>query len=276
MGRADITVNKVTHEVSVAWQRLTVSTSGAEDADVKARVATWASDPWYQGEINRVVGYTSGDLVRDYNGDNTMGAFINDAIYNDLNTDATPNNDVDMVFNNPGGLRADILTGGVNPFTLTHGLLFNVLPFGNATAVGDMSGAAILELLNQSATLFKGAIQVAGIKLIFYNYTDSKPGPQPWAWGAYDVKIKNRETGHWDDLDVNKTYRIATNEFLAPAGQDGFVAFKYVKNISYWGDMLDGVERWVSKTYTADNPYVAKKDGRIRRNGTATGGPSSR
>ncbi len=273
VGRADITVNKVTHEVSVAWQRLTVSPSGAEDAAVKARVATWASDPWYQGEINRVVGYTSGDLVRDYNGDNTMGSFINDAIYNDLNTDDTPANDVDMVFNNPGGLRADILTGGVNPFTLTHGLLFNVLPFGNATAVGDMSGAAILELLNQSATLFKGAIQVSGIKFIFYNYTDSKPGPQPWAWGAYNVQVKNKTTGHWEALDVNKTYRIATNEFLAPAGQDGFVAFKYVKNISYWGDMLDGVERWVSKTYTADNPYIAKKDGRIRRNGTATRGP---
>ena len=39
-----------------------------------------------------------------------MGAFVNDAIYNDLNTDATADNDVDMVFNNAGGLRADILT----------------------------------------------------------------------------------------------------------------------------------------------------------------------
>ncbi len=37
-----------------------------------------------------------------------MGYFINDAIYNDLNTDAVPENDVDMVFNNAGGLRADI------------------------------------------------------------------------------------------------------------------------------------------------------------------------
>ena len=100
-----------------------------------------------------------------------------------------------------------------------------------------------------------------------------QPGPQPWAWGAYDVKVKNRETGHWEPLDVNKTYRIATNEFLAPAGQDGFVAFKYMKNISYWGDMLDGVERWVAKTYTADNPYDGKLDGRITPQRHATRRP---
>ena len=50
---------------------------------------------------------------------------------------------------------------------------------------------------------------------------------------------------------MTKTYRIATNEFLAPAGQDGFVPFKYITNYhSYWGDMLDGVNRWVSKTYS--------------------------
>ena len=44
-------------------------------------------------------------------------------------------------------------------------MLFSVLPFGNATIVGDMTGAQILELLNQSATLFKGALQVSGIAL---------------------------------------------------------------------------------------------------------------
>ncbi len=273
VGRADITVDKATGAVTVAWQRLVVSPSGPEDPDVKARVATWANDPWYLSEINRVVGYTAVDLVRNYNGDGTMGAFVNDAIYKDLNTDATPDNDVDMVFNNPGGLRNDILTGGTVPYTLTHGMLFNVLPFGNATVVGDMTGAQIMELMNQSATLFKGALQVGGVRYAFYNYTDSNPGPQPWAWGALRVQVIDRTTGLWTNLDVHRTYRVATNEFLAPAGQDGFIAFKYLTNTSYWGDMLDGVERWVSKTYTIDNPYNKGLDGRITRLGDATSGP---
>ena len=195
VGRADITVDKATGNVTIAWQRLVVSPTGPEDPAIKARIAQWANDPWYQASVNRVVGYTGVSIIRDYNGDSLMGAFVNDAIYNDLNTDDTAANDVDMVFNNAGGLRADILAA-TNPFTLTHGVLYNVLPFGNQTIVGTMTGAEIQDLLNQSATLFKGALQVAGVRYIFYNYTDTKPGPQPWAWGAYNIMVKNRSTDH--------------------------------------------------------------------------------
>ena len=103
-----------------------------------------------------------------------MGALINDSIYNDLNTDGDSTNDVDMVFNNPGGLRTD-LTSSTKPFTLTYGMMFNILPFGNATLVGDMTGAQIVDLLNQSATLFKGALQVGGVRYKFYRYSDALP-----------------------------------------------------------------------------------------------------
>jgi 2',3'-cyclic-nucleotide 2'-phosphodiesterase (5'-nucleotidase family) len=274
VGRADITVDKATGQVTVNWQRLVVSTSGPEDPDVKAAIAVWANDPWYQSEINRVVGYTAVDITRNYNGDSLMGAFVNDAIYNDLNTDATAENDVDMVFNNPGGLRADILipAGSPMPFALTHGALYSVLPFGNATIVGDMTGAQIQELLNQSATLFKGALQIAGVRYKFYSYSDALPGPQPWAWGAWDIQVYDRAAGTWGPLQVDETYRIATNEFLAPAGQDGFTPFKYITNTSYWGDMLDGVERWVANTYTTASPYSGALDGRITRVGDSSGG----
>jgi uncharacterized repeat protein (TIGR01451 family) len=271
VGRADIGVDTVTGDVNVVWQPLVVSTSGDEDPDVKALVEEWASDPWYQSEINRVVGFSNVDLIRDYNGDSLMGKFVNDAIYNDLNTDAEPLNDADIVFNNPGGLRTD-LTSVTKPYTLTHGMLYSILPFGNATAVGDMTGAQIQDLLNQSATLFKGSIQVSGIRFSFYSYTDTLPGPQPYAWGAYDVTVLDRTTETWEPLMMTQTYRVATNEFLAPAGQDGFIPFKYMTNISYWGDMLDGVERWVSATYTITNPYDETLDGRITRNGTSAGG----
>jgi len=272
VGRADIGVDKTTGDVNVAWQPLVVSTSGDEDPAVKALVEEWASDPWYQSEINREVGFSNVDLVRNYDGDSLMGKFVNDAIYNDLNLDDDPLNDADMVFNNPGGLRAD-LTSITHPFTLTHGMLYSVLPFGNATAIGDMTGAQILDLLNQSATLFKGSIQVAGIRFSFYRYADALPGPQPYAWGAYDITVKNRDTEAWESLVMTKTYRVATNEFLAPAGQDGFIPFKYMTNISYWGDMLDGVERWVSTAYsTTASAYNEALDGRITRNGDDDGG----
>ena len=41
------------------------------------------------------------------NGDNMMGDFVDDAIYNYLNNDADPANDVDLFFNNAGGIRTD-------------------------------------------------------------------------------------------------------------------------------------------------------------------------
>jgi len=271
VGRADLTINTSTSATRVNWQPISVLTTMVTDTATANRLTTWTSDPAYQSLINQVIGFSNVDLVRNYdNGDNLMGEFINDAIYNDLNGDSNPANDADMVFNNAGGIRAD-LTSATKPFTLTYGMLFSVLPFGNATAVGDMTGAQIYDLLDQSATLFKGSLQESGIRFNFYNYTDTLPGPQPWAWGVYSVTVRNRTSGDWEPLVITKTYRVATNEFLAPAGQDGFKPFKYMTNISYWGDMLDGVNRWVSKVYsTTTSAYNGPEgdgepDGRIVR-----------
>ncbi len=56
----------------------------------------------------------------------------------------------------------------------------------------------------------------------------------------------NKATGAWEPLDLKKTYNVGTNEFLAPAGGDGYNAFKYMTNITYWGDMLNAVNAYVS------------------------------
>jgi len=299
LGRADITVQP-TGAVSVSWQRLTIGTSDPQDPTIAALIAEYATDPDYLELINQPIGYVQTDLLRNYNGDAMMGDFIDDAINGALNSDAEPVNDVDMFFNNAGGIRIDwcdapdLVNPGQyiwssntadcaeglwshDPMLLTYGQMFQILPFGNATIVGDMTGAQILDLINQSATLFKGAIQPSGIRYKFFRYSDALPGPQPWAWGGYDVEVYNKATAVWEPLDLARTYRVGTNEFLAPAGQDGFVQFKYMTNISYWGDMLDAVNAWVEANYTIDNPYRGPDgdgtlDGRILRDGTDTGG----
>jgi 2',3'-cyclic-nucleotide 2'-phosphodiesterase (5'-nucleotidase family) len=303
VGRADITVD-TDGNVSVTWQRLVVGTSDPQDASVQNLIMDYVNDPDYQALINEPIGYTQVDLLRNYNGDSMMGNFIDDAIYNQLNSDADLLNDVDMFFNNAGGIRidwcdkedplnpgnyiwssdtADCSEGlwAHDPMLLTYGQMFQILPFGNATIVGDMTGAQILELLNQSATLFKGAIQPAGMRYSFYRYSHTQPptppGLQPWAWGAFDYCVTNRATGACEPLEMERVYRVGTNEFLAPAGQDGYVPFKYMTNISYWGDMLNAVNDWVKATYTFENPYKGPEgdgtlDGRITRDGDDTGG----
>ena len=135
-----------------------------------------------------------------------------------------------------------------------------------------MTGAQILEVLNQGATLGKGAIQPAGLRYKFYRYSNANPGPQPYAWGAFDACVVNKATKACEPLDLGKTYRVGTNEFLAPAGGDNYGGFKYMTNITYWGDMLNAVNAWVSAKYTMANPYKGptgngQLDGRITRDG---------
>ncbi len=289
LGQADITVG-TDGSVATVWTRNSISTSGPEDAAVKAVITGYSSDPAYQTLVNTPIGYSAVDLPR--NGgtvDNMMGTFIDDAIYNYLNTDADPANDIDLFFNNAGGIRTDWCYNGsawVNtgcaaglhtPALLTYGNMFTVLPFGNATVVGTMTGAEILDVMNNGPKI-AGVIQPAGIEYTYYAYKDANPGPQPWAWGAYDACVVNKTTHVCDPLDVTKTYKVGTNEFLAPGGGDGYLAFKYMKNITYWGDMLNAVNAYVSTTYgTLETAYEGPNgdgslDGRIVRDGDNTTG----
>jgi 2',3'-cyclic-nucleotide 2'-phosphodiesterase (5'-nucleotidase family) len=275
LGKALITVT-TTGAVTVNWSYFLVPTGAGDPVDpaVQAVIDAYATDPDYLALINQEIGWTNVPLTRNYDGDGLMGYFINDAIYNDLNNDSDLTNDVDMVFNNSGGLRTDIICAEY-PCKLTYGMLYSILPFGNQTIVGTMTGEQILELLNQAASLTKGAIQVAGMRYSFYNYrTDTDPSPsvswKAWSWGAFDPCVINKDTDVCEPLELDRTYTIATNEFLAPAGQDNFYAFKYVKDITYWGDMLDGVIRWVSTNYSESTPYENAVDGRINREGDDT------
>jgi 2',3'-cyclic-nucleotide 2'-phosphodiesterase (5'-nucleotidase family) len=306
VGRADFTFDPDSKAVAVSWQSLAVPTTGTGDATVAALVASYASDPAYQALINTPVGYVQTDLLRNYNGDSMMGDFVDDAIYGSLNNDTTTANDVDLFFNNAGGIRtdwcdapdpanpgqfiwsssaADCQTGVWShaPMLLNYGHMFTILPFGNATVVGDMTGAQILEVLNQSATLGKGAIQPAGLRYTFYRYTDAvnPPGtaanPYLYAWGAFDACVVNKTTRACEPLDLDRTYRVGTNEFLAPAGGDNYSGFKYMTNVTYWGDMLNAVNDWVGAHYTLANPYkgptgTGMLDGRIARDGNDTSG----
>ncbi len=88
----------------------------------------------------------------------------------------------------------------------------------------------------------------------------------------------NKTTHACDPLDLKKTYSVGTNEFLAPAGGDGYGGFKYMTNITYWGDMLNAVDAYVMANYgTPETAYMGPNgdgtlDGRILRDGNNDGG----
>jgi 2',3'-cyclic-nucleotide 2'-phosphodiesterase (5'-nucleotidase family) len=285
VGQFDVTYDTSTKAVTGAtFTRNAVSVSGTEDATVKTLIDTFKADQAYKDIIGAPVGYTNVPITANYNGDSLMGYFVNDGVMGYLNTDANTTNDVDMVFNNAGGLRADI-TSASYPYLMTYGDLYKVLPFGNQTVVGTLTGAQVVELLNQSATLTKGALQPAGVRYKFYRYAKvlsadeagefatQAATPYTWAWGAYDIQVLNRTSGQYEAIDLTKTYKVATNDFLAPAGQDNFSTFKYMTNLTFWGDMIENVISYVkAQNPDAAHAYAGVLDGRITRDGDDSGG----
>ncbi len=293
VGRAYLGYDTVTGAVNIRWTYLPVSTTRGKNAAVDAVINSYASDPAYMTLKNQVIGYTNQALTRNIVGtspkpsvmqDNLVADLVDDSIYNYLNTTSSTTDDIDMFFNNAGGIRSDITSPTATyPYTLTYGDLFLILPFGNQTIVGTMTGAQVLDVLNQGALLSasNGPLQAAGLHYKYYRYAKPYQGTGNdvvWAWGAYDVQVYNKTKAAWEALDVNKTYSVGTNEFLAPAGGDGYNGFKYMKNIFYYGDMLDAVNAYIAATYgTKATAYKGPNgdgtlDGRIVRNGDDASG----
>jgi 2',3'-cyclic-nucleotide 2'-phosphodiesterase (5'-nucleotidase family) len=194
------------------------------DDDIADIVAYWAEV--VAPIVDEPVGYTNISLVRDYNDESSMGDIVTDSMLwkADSYDDGELNGSVDIAFTNPGGLRADIIIpdGAELPYTVTWGQTFDVLPFGNTLYLMDLTGAQIQDLLDQSATLYKGILQTSGANYFWYNDCGCNT---PTAWGAYGVEVDG------EPLDRDEIYRVVTNNFLA-GGQDGWVTF------------ADGVNRW--------------------------------
>ena len=199
------------------------------DPAVAARVAYWSDI--VAPIVDQPVGFTTIDLIRDYNNESNMGDIVTDSMLwkADEYDDGLVNGSVQIAFTNPGGLRANILIpdGASLPYTLTWGATFDVLPFGNQLFLMDLTGAQIQDLLDQSAKLYKGILQTSGASYEWYNNDILSGDPAPTVWGAQNVEVGGVT------LNPGATYRIVTNDFLA-GGQDG------------WTTFADGTNRWDS------------------------------
>lgn len=179
-------------------------------------------------EFSKVVGETLVDLVRNYNEESNVGNVICDAMLEASKAQ--------IAFQNSGGIRVDIPKGKI-----TMEQVYSLLPFDNVLVEMDLKGKDILDLLEQSATLEKGILQVAGIKV---KYDMRKPV------GSRVIEV----LVNGEPLDLEKTYRIVTNDFLA-AGGDKFTAFTKGKNVTY-GDMLRDVFAEYLKKHSPIEPKV--------------------
>ena len=129
----------------------------------------------------------------------------------------------DVTITNGGGIRASIEKGEI-----TKGDVLTVLPFGNTVTVIEASGKDIYEALKHGTDSYpdpKGAYpQVSGITF------DIEVGEDGKAKDVVNIKING------EDLDLEKTYKVATNDFMAIGG-DGYTMFEG----SYQVTVLEGM-----------------------------------
>jgi len=157
----------------------------------------------------------------------------------------------DIAIQNGGGVRTDIARGD-----LTMGDAYKLLPFANTLVEMEMTGAEIKTVLEEA--------------LDYALQPDGSTGAYPYAAGLRwhvdatkglgqrlsMMEFKGRDDAAWTPLDMGKTYRLVTNNYIA-AGRDGYKTFKTVKNDGRYTDTyLDYAQSFVD--YVEERGTVGK------------------
>ena len=122
--------------------------------------------------------------------------------------------DTAIAIQNGGGIRASIDEGDI-----TVGEVIKVMPFGNALAIMEITGAELLGALEisvgQAPKENGGFLHVSGMK---FKYDSSLEA------GKRVTEVMISEGDKYVALDIAKTYKVATNSFTAKGG-DGYTMF---------------------------------------------------
>ena len=214
----------------------------AEDAATKARIAE-AAGPL--DEIrNRVVAEAAEPIVGERDVcramECQMGSLIADAML-----DRVKDQGIEIAIQNGGGIRASIDGGPV-----TMGEVLTVLPFQNTLSTFQVSGATIIEALeNGVSQVEEGAgrfPQVAGMTYAF--------DPKAEAGSRVsDVMVGGAP------IEMDKMYGVVSNNYVRNGG-DGYKMFKTADNAYDFGPDLADV---TAEFLAAKGPFTPYTDGRI-------------
>ena len=168
----------------------------------------------------------SGDLISD-----SVYWYFNDAI----------SMDCDVVITNGGGIRAQLNSGDI-----TYMDIKSVEPFGNMICLIEATGQQILDALEMGATVIGewdedwdipaengGFLHVAGMQYTIDSTIPSSvktkgDGMFETVDGIYrvrDVKIYNRETSEYEDMDPEQTYTVGGINYILRNNGNGLNMF---------------------------------------------------
>jgi 5'-nucleotidase len=128
----------------------------------------------------------------------------------------------EIAIQNGGGVRIDVPKGD-----FSIGTAYKLLPFANTIVELEMTGAEISQVLEEALDLALSP--------------DGSTGAYPYAAGLRwdvdasksigsrfsNIQFKAPGESNWSDLDSGRTYKVATNNYIA-AGKDGYKTFGIV------------------------------------------------
>ena len=220
--------------------------TGAEwcvDENVTAIKDSWITD--IDTQLGTVIGSTAltfdnydaegKRLVRSQ--ETNTGDFAADALYYLFDNMGL---DVDVAIMNGGGVRNKALTGEISYKTCKQ-----IHTFGNVACPQTITGQQLLDALEWGARgagseEIGGFLHVSGITYqIDTEWPSSVQMDDKGVWvgaptGGYrvhDVKVYNKETKTWDDLDLTANYNLAGYNYTLRDLGDGFNMFSGAVNV---------------------------------------------
>lgn len=212
------------------------------NADVKAIEDTWIN------ELDEKLGEKIGESAITFDNYNSNGdrlVRIQETNSGDLVTDAlyylfdNMGMDVDVAFMNGGGIRNKAVNGDI-----TYKTCKEIHTFGNVACLRKVTGQQILDALEWGARdagngECGGFLQVSGLTYKIDTSipdTTKKDDKGVWIGGpeqyrVHDVKIYDRKTDTWADLDLQATYNLAGYNYTLRDLGDGYAMFEGSVNI---------------------------------------------
>ena len=244
--------------VALGWTRHDLDETFPEDPEIRAIIDHWVGelDAELQEEIGTRLTEWDTRTASVRSGETGIANYIIDAM--------RAEHDTDVGVTNGGGIRTDTLYPANEPITLFE--VFDILPFGNTVTVINIEGDALWDALEHGVSAVEEGSgqfpQVSGIEFTWDPDAQAREYDDDGNVTTEGERIVEVTVGG-EDLDLDATYSLATNDFMM-AGGDGYTMFDEAEVVveAQHGPLMAEV---VADAVRADGDVTAETDGRIPR-----------
>jgi 5'-nucleotidase len=246
-----LTIDPAANRVTAVTARNVPVQSAGEGRPANPAFATYAPDPRVAAYVARYVaaahdasarpiGKLSGKALRG-GAESPLGDLIADSQFA-----ATRGAGAQVAFMNPGGVRADLIPSGADG-TVTFGDIYAVQPFGNTLTTLTLTGAQILDLLEQQFAN-PDEVNILMASSNFHMTLDPKRAAgQRVVAAMLDGK----------PIDPAASYRVTVNNFMANGG-DGFATLTKATDATVGPLDLDALEAYIAAVPVRQVPDVGR------------------